>query len=272
MDLVSRTRQTSLFNYKKLPYSPLKLDCKSDQDPTWTEVIIALLKYGHIWESNTLLAIYLRHGRPTGPDLLRIIAFVPKESDTMYHLLRITMLVSCSRSLLKQIGRSLATRGVFGRCKECALDLHSLAMDGITDPISSSQAYQEYKLLRLEFSKNNISRGAYSSKGSLEMHAARGTALKNSDYMLLLAIHEQSAHPLPNQWLDSTGASREAIARLHPHATLSEEEFHAAKSGARYSFSADDILDSHRRNIAQSHWEFGSTSTEMDPGSEPWND
>lgn len=127
MDLVSRTRQTSLFDYKKLPCSPLKLDCKSDQDPTWEEVIIELLKHGHIWEANTLLAIHLRHENPMGSDLLRILDAVPDENDTMYDLVRLTMLVLCSRSLLRQksigdIPTELAfrTHEVYNRCKVCA--------------------------------------------------------------------------------------------------------------------------------------------------------
>lgn len=198
----------------------------------------------------------------------------------MYHLLGITILVLCSQSLLKQKGRPLAS-GVFGLCERCARHLRFSAMDGITDPISSSRAYQEYKLLDLEFLKNQLPSNSWgrfyssrSSHGSIGMRAARETALKNSDYMLLLAVHEQDAYPLPNQWLDSTGASREAIACLHPDATLLEEEFHAAESDAGDTLPAasDDAPNSHKGKIAQSQWEFGSTSTEMDPGSEPWND
>ena len=278
MDLVSRMSDSADKDPFRLALC-FKLDRRPYQDPTWGEVIIALLNHGHIWEANTLLAIHLRHGRPTEPDLLRILDAVPDEDDTMYDLVRLTMIVLCSRSFLR---RSWVMSGVFDRCRECAQKLHLSAMDGITDPVSSSRAYREYQLLQLDFERwtqpPSISRGRFyspiNSHAWEAMRAARETALKNSDHMLLLAIHEQDAYPLPNQWLDTTGASREAIARLHPDAIFLEEEFHAAESDARDTLPAasDDAPNSHKGKIAQSHWEFGSTSTEMDPGSEPWNE
>lgn len=259
MDLVPRTRQTSLFDYKRLPYSPLKLDCKSDQDPTWEEVITELLKHSHIWEANTLLAIHLRHENTMGSDLLRILDAVPDENDTMYDLVRLTMLVSCSRFLLRQSWLVLMNSGVFHRCKECAQKLHLSAMDGITDPIGSSRVYQDFRLLRLEVLKKGPPSNAWdriNSEGPDEMLRIRERTLRNRDYMLLLASYIQGAY-LPAHWLDCTGASREAIACLHPHTTLSEEEFHATKSDAGYFSSADDILNSLNRD---------------GPWCEPWND
>jgi hypothetical protein len=231
MDLVSRTRQTSRFNYRKLPYSPLKLDCKSDQDPTWMEVIIELLKHGHIWEANTLLAIRLRHENPMGSDLLRILDAVPDENDTMYDLVRLTMLVLCSRSLLRQksigdIPTELAfrTHEVYNRCKVCAQKLHASAMDCITEPMSSSRAYQEVRLLHLRLGllspPNDETPGFFGE--TLEKIDVIERARGNGDHMLSLASHEQFGGSLPAQWLRDTGASREAMVHLHPQAKLPE--------------------------------------------------
>ena len=119
--------------------------------------------------------------------------------------------------------------GVFDLCQECAKKLCLSAMDVITDPTSSSRAYQDFRLLSFEVERDRLpfifSIPFYSSKslrGSMGMEATQVTrgALKNSDYMLLLTIHERCTYSLPAHWLDYTGASREAIARLHPDATL----------------------------------------------------
>jgi hypothetical protein len=248
---------------------PFRLDHMPDQDPTSEGVIIELLKHGHIWEANTLLAIYLRHARPTGLELPRILDAVPDENDTMYDLVRLTMLVSCSRFLLRQRRQVLMTTNLYNRCEEFVQESSFFAMDGITDPISSSRAFQDFRLLRLEVWDLGPPSNDWERDGTRDI---RERALSNNDYMLILASSEQGADSLGDIWLESTGASREAISRLHPHATLSEEEFHAAKSDPGYSLlAADDILNIHKGKIAQNHWEFGSTSTEMDPDSEPWN-
>jgi len=210
------------------PNVPFKLSRTSIQDPTWEQVITALLKNGHIWEANTLLAIYLRHARPTEPKLLRILDAVPHENDTMYDLVRLTMLVSCSRSLLNQGTPFFETTAVYGRCLKTAEDLQSSAMDGITDPVASSRAYQEFTLLRLELSKTrgdwdqSNSRNFGKSDVSRGIQATRERALENSDHMLFLASYEQDIDSLPDHWMNKTGASREATACLHPCANVAQ--------------------------------------------------
>jgi hypothetical protein len=214
MDLASRARQTK----RPPPFNlPFKLDRKLDQDPTWEEVTIALLNHGHIWEANTLLAIYLRHTSPKESELIRILDSVPDEDDTMYDLVRLTMLVLCSRSLLRQSRLVLMASGVFARCEECAMKLRFRAMDGITDPIYSSRAYQDFQLLSLEVEDDRPPHTVrWSSVSVLQDIQDQG------NYMLLLAGHEQFArwYPIPVELLQATGASRGAIAELHPSADL----------------------------------------------------
>jgi hypothetical protein len=212
---------------------PFKLSHEPDQDPTWEEVIVALLKHGHIWEANTLLTIHLRCEKPMESNLLRILDAVPEEDDTMYTLVRLTMLVSCSRSLLRQSWEVLMMSGVSRRCEDCAHDAFSSAMDGITDPIALSRAHQDYRLLSLEVDNKGLQSTGQLNPSSLDERSdvleemqdrrdIRKRAIDNSDYMLLLASYEQHNHPLPDRWLHDTGASKEAVKCLHPDAVSSQ--------------------------------------------------
>jgi hypothetical protein len=227
MDLVSRMPGSESFiideNILKLP--PFRLDCKPDQDPIWEEVIIALLNHGHIWEANTLLAIHLRRQRPGKSELFRILSAVPEEDDTMYTLVRLTMLVSCSRFLLRKSWKVLMTSGVFDRCEALAQNSFYSAMDGITYPIASSRAYQDFRLLSLEVENKRLQSTGQLNTSSLsnvlgEMEDIRERGIDDSDYMLHLSSYEQSSHPLPDHWLHSTGASRDAVECLHKNAYL----------------------------------------------------
>jgi len=226
MDLVSRAPLPSNLkpdskpllpdgNPTELP--PFKVDCKSDHNPTWEEVIVALLNHDHIWEANTLLAIHLRHARPIESELLRILDAVPGENDTMHYLVRLTVLVLCSRFLLRQSWQVLAKSGVFDRCEACAQKLHLSAMDVITDPISSSRAYQEFRLLSLEV-ENNRTWDAWDAAriGTLglvgvarvpwTLNDVQQHARDQGDYMLLVVSNQQSVTAFPLRWLHGTGA------------------------------------------------------------------
>ena len=202
--------QSSPFDDYHLSRIPFTLGFRPDS--TWEEAIIALLKHGHIWEANTLFAIYLRHARPTASDLVKIVDAVPDESDTVYDLVRLTMLVLCSRFLLRQSWRMLEKSRVFDRCKDCAQKLHLSPMDVITDPISSSRAYQNFRLLSLEVENKRPRR-----KPGVPWRV--DDVLKSihdqGDYMLLLVSREHGVVPVPRDWLKDTGASDEAIECLH---------------------------------------------------------
>jgi len=235
MDLVSRAPLTSLTPDSKplLPDGnptgspPFKVDCKSDHNPTWEEVIVALLNHDHIWEANTLLAIHLRHARPMESELLRILDAVPDGNDTMYDLVRLTMLVLCSRFLLRQSWQVLAKSEVFDRCEACAQKLHLSAMDAITDPISSSRAYQDFRLLSLEVENNRAWDAARIGKLGLvgvarvpwTLNDVQQHAQDQGDYMLLVVSHQQSVTAFPFHRLRDTGAWKGAIAVLHPRNT-----------------------------------------------------
>jgi hypothetical protein len=228
MDLVSRTKAS--FLDRGPPRLPLKLGRGSHQDLTWEEAIIALLKHGHIWEANSLFAIRLRHGRGTGSELIRVLDAVPKKDDTMYDLVRLTMVVLCSRSLLQQGWHTFARSEVFDRCEDCVQDSFYSDMDGITDPVTSSRAYQNSRLLDSEVGNKRLQSTGRLNPSSLDerpdvlerMQDIRERATGNSDYMLLLASYEQSNHPLPDHWLHNTGASKEAVECLHPNAVSLE--------------------------------------------------
>jgi hypothetical protein len=106
---------------------------------------------------------------------------------------------------------------VFARCEECAEKLHFRAMDGITDPINSSRAYQDFRLLSLEVEDGRPpSTVRWDSISDDVLQSIRD----QGDYMLLLAAHEQFAYPISVELLQGTGASRGAIAELHPSANL----------------------------------------------------
>jgi hypothetical protein len=230
MDLTSRMPLSKPFFFDMDPPElPLKLGHRSDQNSTWEEIIVALLNCGHIWEANTLLAIHLRHARPTELDLLRILDAVPDENDTMYDLVRLAMLVGSSRSLFRRSWRTLMASTVFDRCEKCAQKLHLCAMDGISDPMNSSRAYQDFRLLSLRIQSTRLRNPRRDLPSRLEPWEVQRSSddvlqsiLDQGDYMLLLAGHEQLAYPIPVELLlQYTGGSRVSFAELHPSAILS---------------------------------------------------
>jgi len=212
IDVVSRMSQSSPIDDYHLARIPFTLGRKFRPDSTWEEAIIALLENGHIWEANTLLAIHLRHARPIGSDLLKIVDAVPDESDTMYDLVRLTMLVLSSRFLLRQSWQVLEKSGVFDRCEDCAQKLRLSSMEVITDPISSSRAYQDFRLLSLEVGNKRPRRGPGVSWRADDVLKS---IYDQGDYMPLLVSREYGVVPVPRDWLKDTGVAEEAIEYLH---------------------------------------------------------
>jgi hypothetical protein len=65
--------------------------------------------------------------------------------------------------------------------------------------------------------------------------------------MLFLASYEQDIDPLPDHWMDDTGASREAIEYLHPYANLAQrvqdvEERHGIEREPIHDLSSRQML------------------------------
>jgi hypothetical protein len=210
---------------------PFTTASEGEQNLDWHEVLISMLAVGYVWEAQTLLPICLRHAKSEdGTALLKILDAIPKEDDTVYTLVRCTMLREMSKFLAGQSWQLFTRMELYKQWQEMVeggLD-PSCPMDSMLTPISESRAYQEMELFRLkertETHKSSFPHEADDTTpfdGAQDLRKIRAEAEVREDYMLVLKTYEQSEDSLPQKWLEKTGISHEALEDLHPNVQVS---------------------------------------------------
>jgi hypothetical protein len=210
---------------------PFTTALEGEQNLGWHDVVTSMLAVGYVWEAQSLLPICLRHAKSEdGTALLKILNAIPREDDTVYKLVRCTMLVEMSKFFASQSWQMFTQMELCKQWQEMVeggLD-PSCPMDSMLTPISKSRAYQEMELFRLkektEAHKNTFPHEADDTTpfdGAQDLQKIRAEAENRGDYMFVLTSYEQSEDSLPQEWLERTGTSQEALKYLHPNAEVS---------------------------------------------------
>jgi hypothetical protein len=214
----------------------LPFETRSQQRPelAWEDAIIALLSSQHLWEAQTLLAIHIRHhGANAVSKPINILDAVPRGQDAMYMLAYLTILTLLSKTLSWEKSATDTHLQHWKESHQNNIDPLSRPMDDITDPVTTSRAYQKLMVFQL----TTALALARSGKGEQEMTAnsasnvevsealaglrdLRFEASCHKDYLLAMEIYEASGDILPDEYLQATGASKEAIELLHPDIRL----------------------------------------------------
>jgi hypothetical protein len=220
---------------------------------SWVFVMLILSILGpeksHAWLASTTRAHVVT---PTAVFKTVLLPLGDSASVDGYFFLISLVLSVPVPALLDQGSPSFVAATVYDLCLDTAHDLQSSAMDGIADPITSSRAYQEFKLLRLrsKMRRQNPHWGQYNPQisGTSDVwRAARERALENSDYMLFLASYERDVDPLPDHWMNNTGALRDAVAYLHPYASSAQSPQDLEK---RHGIEREPIPDAKSRQTS----------------------
>jgi hypothetical protein len=199
----------------------------------WEDAIIALLSSQHLWEAQTLLAIHIRHhGVKAVSKPVDILDAVPRRQDAMYMLAYLTILTLLSKTLSWEKSVTDTHLQYWKKSLQNKIDPLSRPMDDITDPVTTSRAYQKL----LVFQLTTTLKTARSGKGDEEpanaesnvdvsealagLRDLRFEAVCHKDYLLAMEIYEASGDILPDEYLEATGALKEAIEVLHPDIIL----------------------------------------------------
>jgi hypothetical protein len=162
-----------------------------------------------------------------------ILDAVPRRQDAMYMLAYLTILTLLSKTLSWEKSATDTHLQQWKESHQNNIDPLSRPMDDITDPVTTSRAYQKLMVFQLTTALA-IARGG---KGDREMTAnsasnvdvsealaglrdLRFEASCQKDYLLAMEIYEASGDILPDEYLQATGASKEAIELLHPDIRL----------------------------------------------------
>jgi hypothetical protein len=221
---------------------PFRTSTQEGAELTWEAAIIALSQSGHVWEAQGLLAIHIGHTNVRAlAKPLDILDAVPKKQDTMYSLAYLTMLALLVKSLSWE--KSIIDKQLkLWRSNQKDSDSFSCPMDKITDPITTSRAYQRLTVSRLATTltmergrKDNEEMTAKSvsditiSDAVAGLQDVRYGANGHNDYLLALETFEESHDVLPGTYLEAMGASRQAIELLHPDVKFSGDSAHYGK-------------------------------------------
>lgn len=116
----------------------------------WRDLIISLLRVDHVWEAHTLFTIYVDNEAPHDEaELRQILDAVPKDPDTMYRLVEMSMLSECLRCVDLPSDKT----GYWSQALDIALEYRSSTMDSTQYPIKTSSAYQALQLFAAEQQK-----------------------------------------------------------------------------------------------------------------------
>lgn len=213
---------------------PLRTRPQQRPELAWEDAIIALLTSQHLWEAQTLLTIHIRNnGVQAVSKPIDILDAVPRKQDAMYMLAYLTILALLSKTLSwdKSVTDTHLER--WKESHEDKIDLLSRPMDDITDPVTTSRAYQKLIVFQRttalaiakggsgdQESTTNFTFSADASEALAGLRDLRFEASCHKDYLLAMEIYEASGDVLPYEYLQATGASKEAIGLFYPDIRL----------------------------------------------------
>lgn len=162
-----------------------------------------------------------------------ILDAVPRRQDAMYMLAYLTILTLISKTLSWEKSTIDTHLKHWKESHQNNIDLLSRPMDDITDPVTTSRAYQKLMVSQL----TTALAMARSGKEDKEMTAKptsnvdvlevleslrdlRFEASCHKDYLLAMEIYEACEDILPDEYIQATGASEKAIELLHPDVRL----------------------------------------------------
>ncbi|KAM0710559.1 hypothetical protein Q7P35_002230 [Cladosporium inversicolor] len=200
----------------------------------WEDAIIALLTSQHLWQAQTLLEIHIRHHGITAVSKPNdILNAVPRKQDAMYTLAYLMILALLSKTLSWEKSVTETHLQHWKESYENKIDLLSRPMDDITDPVTTSRAYQKFMVLQRttalavakggngdQESTANFTSSRDASEALAGLRDLRFEASCHEDYLLAMEIYEASGDVLPDEYIQATGASKEAIGLFYPDIRL----------------------------------------------------
>lgn len=214
-------------NQRSLQFkNPFRARSSSGISDDWEKVIISMLETDHIWEAHAVLDIYLGNIAPSsGSDLRQIPEAVSRDNDTMYTLVKVSMLTRCIYQVFDCESRSSEEVAVWSDAFRTAAQTENVHMDNTLDTIGTSRAFTELVLLACYSPPSLHAHRPWSlavhsfeqkySAGSLFVLMQR-RAVKNEDFELVYSISKKANKAIPEWWRTRTGIHPEAAAFLYP--------------------------------------------------------
>ena len=162
-----------------------------------------------------------------------ILDAVPRRQDTMYMLAYLTILTLLSKTLSWEKSATDTHLQHWKESHQNKINPLSRPMDDITDPVTTSRAYQKFMVSQLTTALA-MARSGKGDKGMTAVPTSNVDLLKvlaslrdlrfeascHKDYLLAMEIYEACEDILPDEYIQATGASRKAIELLHPDIRL----------------------------------------------------